>query len=67
MYSPKIKEELIPQLWHIKKQTGRTMAKVVDSMIREGIRRWNRQQERRENHENNAVNSSTSPEGSIGF
>jgi hypothetical protein len=33
MYSPKIKEELIPQLYQIKKETGRTMTKLVDSML----------------------------------
>jgi hypothetical protein len=67
MYSPKIREELIPQLYQIKKETGRTMTKVVDSMIREGIRRWNHKKERSENHEDNPVNSPTSPEGSIGI
>ena len=67
MYSPRIKPELIPQLYHIKKETGRTMTKVVDSMIREGIRRWKREEERSKNHEDNPVNSPPGPEGSPGI
>jgi predicted lipoprotein len=67
MYSPKITEELIPQLYHIKKETRTTMTKVVDSMIREGIRRWKQQKERNENHENNTVNGPTSSEGCPGI
>jgi hypothetical protein len=39
MYSPRIKPELIPQLYAIRKQTSKPMTKVVDSMIRDGIRR----------------------------
>jgi hypothetical protein len=66
MYSPKIKEELIPQLYQIKKETRTTMTRIVDSMIREGIRRWKHKNERGENHENNPVNSPTSSERSVG-
>jgi len=66
MYSPKIKDELIPQLYQIKKETRTTMTKVVDSMIREGIRRWKRQKERNRNNEDNTVNGPPSPERSVG-
>ena len=67
MYSPKIKEELIPQLYQIKTETGATMAKVVDSMIREGIRRWKQGKEESENHENDPVHSPPGPERTIGI
>lgn len=67
MYSPKIKEELIPQLYQIKKETRTTMTMIVDSMIREGIRRWKREKERSENNEDNPINSSTSPQRSPGI
>jgi hypothetical protein len=42
------------------------MTKVVESMIREGIRRWKHEKERNNNNENNTVNSPASPEGSAG-
>jgi len=67
MYSPKIKPDLIPHLYQIGKQTKQPMTRVVESMIREGIRRWNQEKERSENHENNTVNSPPSPERSIGI
>jgi hypothetical protein len=67
MYSPRIKAELIPQLYQIKTETGTTMTKVVDSMIREGIRRWHQRKERSANHENNSVHSPPGPERSIGI
>ena len=67
MYSPRIKPELIPQLYQIKTQTGTTMTKVVDSMIREGIRRWNQQKEGSKNHENYTVHGPASSEGGVGI
>ena len=67
MYSPRIKPELIPQLYAIRKQTNKPMTKVVNSMIREGIHRWKQKQGRRESDEDNPVNSPASPEGSPGI
>lgn len=40
MYSPKIKPELIPKLYRLGKRTGKPMTEIVDSIVREGIRRW---------------------------
>jgi len=67
MYSPKISSELIPELFHIRKEAGKPMTKVVDSMIREGIRRWKRGKEKNNNRENNTLNSPASPERSAGI
>jgi len=67
MYSPRIKPELIPELFQIRKEAGRPMTRVVDSMLREGIRRWKYEKERSNNHEDNTLNSPTSSEGSAGI
>jgi hypothetical protein len=66
MYSPKIKPDLIPELYKIKTELKQPMTKVVDRMVRQAIRRWKQQRERNNNHEDNTVNSPTSPEGSTG-
>jgi hypothetical protein len=66
MYSPRISPQLIPELFQIRKEIKKPMTKVVESMIREGIRRWKHEKERNNNHEDNTVNSPTSPEGSAG-
>jgi len=66
VYSPKIKPELIPQLYAIGKQSSKPMTKVVHSMIREGIRRCQHEKERSQNSEDNPVNSPASPERSPG-
>lgn len=34
MYSPKIREDLIPVLYHLGKEQGKPMTKVVDDIIR---------------------------------
>jgi len=44
MYSPKIDKELIPILYKIKEELGLPMTQVVDTMIREGIARYNNHQ-----------------------
>lgn len=37
MYSPKIKPDLVVELYHIGKDKGKPMTQVVDGIIREGI------------------------------
>lgn len=37
MYSPKIKEELVYELYRLKKKTGRTMTKLANDAIRQYI------------------------------
>jgi hypothetical protein len=39
MYSPKIKEDLIAQLYRIGKKENKSMTKLVDEILREGIKR----------------------------
>jgi hypothetical protein len=41
MYSPKIKEDLINQLYRIGKRENKPMVFLVDEILREGIRRRN--------------------------
>ncbi len=43
MYSPRIKPELIPELYKISKEVKQPMTKVVDSMIRQGIQYWQKE------------------------
>ena len=35
MYSPKIREDLIPILYHLGKEQGKPMTKVVDDILRD--------------------------------
>ena len=37
MYSPKIKEDLIPKLYRIAKEEGLAMTKLVDQIIRDAL------------------------------
>jgi hypothetical protein len=37
MYSPKVSEELIPQLYKLAKEQGRPMTKVLDELIRDKL------------------------------
>jgi hypothetical protein len=37
MYSPKIREDLIPEIYKLSKQECKTMTRVVDEILREGI------------------------------
>ena len=37
MYSPKIKEDLIPVLYRLAKEQGRSMTKVVDEILRKEL------------------------------
>lgn len=39
MYSPKIKEELIPVLYQISKAQRKTMTRVVNEFIEEGLKK----------------------------
>ena len=39
MYSPKIREDLIPEIYKRSKLEGKTMTRVVDEILREGIER----------------------------
>ncbi len=47
MYSPRINPELIPKLYRLGKRTGKPMTVLVDSMVREGIRRWKKPSKRK--------------------
>ncbi len=42
MYSPKIKEDLIPILYRIGKAEGKTMTKIVDELLRKQLTRRKR-------------------------
>jgi len=64
MYSPRIKKELITQLYQIGKQSNRPMTELINEMLREGIRRWYRKKERKGEDEDRAINRSPDPEGS---
>ncbi len=39
MYSPKVKEDLIPVLYRLAKQQGRPMTKIIDEILREHLKR----------------------------
>lgn len=39
MYSPKIREELIPVLYRLARHRGVTMTRLVDTMLRESLAR----------------------------
>ncbi|MDD5773244.1 MAG: JAB domain-containing protein [bacterium] len=39
MYSPKISEELIPELYRLSKEKGKPMTKVIDEIVRNGLKR----------------------------
>ncbi len=67
MYRPKVMPELIPEMYQITKEVKRPMTKVVDSMIRDGIRRWKQEKERSQNNEDNPIKRPASPEGSPGI
>ena len=41
MYSPKIDEELIPILYKLAKQEGKTMTRLVDELLRAEIEKRN--------------------------
>ena len=43
MYSPKIAEELIPDLYRIKKEKKTPMTGLVNWILKEYIRRWKRE------------------------
>jgi hypothetical protein len=43
MYSPKVKEDLIPVLYKLAKQQGKPMTELVDEMIRVEITKRNGQ------------------------
>jgi len=45
MYSPKIKEELIYELYRLKKNTGRTMTKLANEAIRQYIEKQRKEEE----------------------
>lgn len=47
MYSPKIREELIYELYRLKQRTGRAMTKLVNDAIREYIMRFKLEDENR--------------------
>ena len=49
MYSPKIDEELIPILYKLAKQEGKTMTRLVDEILRAEIERRNVQDRPPEN------------------
>lgn len=42
MYSPKIDEKLIPELYRLAKELGMPMTRLVNAMIAEGIRQIKR-------------------------
>ena len=46
MYSPKIKEDLIPVLYRLAKKQSKPMTEVVDEILREKIAHLNEQEER---------------------
>lgn len=48
MYSPKIAEDLIPELYKISKAKGEPMTKVVDGIIRKAITKNSK--EKKSNH-----------------
>ncbi len=39
MYSPRIKEDLVPKLYRIAKEEGLAMTKLVDQILRDGLSR----------------------------
>jgi len=41
MYSPKIREDLIPVIFKLSKQEGKTMTRIVDDILRAEIERRN--------------------------
>jgi len=44
MYSPKIKEELVCELYRLKKKTGRTMTKLANEAIRQYIEKQKKEE-----------------------
>ncbi len=46
MYSPKINEKFIPELYQIGVKTGRTMTSLVNEAIQEYLRKWRRREKR---------------------
>lgn len=47
MYSPKIREDLIPILYQLAKQQGKPMTEVVDEILREKLAHLIKEEERR--------------------
>ena len=56
MYSPKIKEDLIPILYKLAKQEGKSMTHLVDDILRNKFRKREWQICQEENKEESAMN-----------
>ena len=52
MYSPKISEELIPDLYHMAKAEGTKMTKLVNRMLEAEIKKQKRKEKEHERNDN---------------
>jgi hypothetical protein len=67
VYTPRLKKELVTELYKLGKQSNTPMTQLVNEMVREGIQRWRERKERKENnHEDHAFDRPPGSPGSPG-